>query len=894
MSLFGRSTACAQAFAARPAMFLALLLSALVLVAAEDPALKTGSREVLVKEVVFDSAVSDIVYLGNKHECILVTTKSRKLFYSQDSGQNWEDITNKIDPTGDKVELKAEKIMLNENDKTVAILQAKRRMRTSSYSDSGGSSKFYPYVYISEDSGKTWRKAWGKHHGIHSWTSHPKKREWALVSWWTGNCDKDSSNRPTPPPSDDEDEDVKRDTEPCVHRLMFTKDLGKTFVQVSSYVVQFSWGTQQSGANRIFFTAHRSKTGDQGRMSLWTSEVDLYSTDVKSTGRPSSPSMILKYGNKFLASGKYVLCAKLKSESAQLVNLMVSVDGGSSFTPALLPSGLGDMEEKWYTVLDTSEGAIILHVNSNEEGGVENTGRVFVSDVTGTRFTQSLANNVRSSKGDCEFDKILSLEGVYMANVVAKEEGSSMAAEKEQQAEQVETEAAAGTATEKRHGRGGAGIAGSFQRKGKEERKIRTVISFDKGGAWRYLKPPKVDSAGKPYPCEGKAIEECALHLHGTTSWDMFAPFYSSDNAVGIIMGVGNVGPSLRQEPEETNTYLSRDGGLTWMEAHRGAFIYEYGDHGGLIVMADDLKKTAEVVFSWNEGQSWYDFKVSKTPFEVDNIITEPSWTSTTFVMFGARDEGVGVLYYMKFDALGFPKCKGLWAADSVSSDYETWSPSDGVNSEQCMLGKQVSYTRRKKTSQCWNGEDYERNTNKKTCACTQEDFACDVGFIRKLESKECIFGGIEMLPERFVPTVCSGTFTLDAYRKVPGDVCEGGWQPTKATVPCPSSLNGINWQNIGAGLFIMGALYFVYTKMCTGPGAKHPLGDFAAPSGGGFSPMNALALCLGKMQAMVSGGRGFERFPDLTYKKLSGTEFDLDGIGANEFDPSWNTDQGV
>lgn len=62
-----------------------------------------------------------------------------------------------------------------------------------------------------------------------------------------------------------------------------------------------------------------------------------------------------------------------------------------------------------------------------------------------------------------------------------------------------------------------------------------------------------------------------------------------------------------RFEPEETSTFFSRDGGLTWVEAHKvhlaareldfmrqGAFIYEFGDHGGLIVMADDLKKTGE------------------------------------------------------------------------------------------------------------------------------------------------------------------------------------------------------------------------------------------------------------------------------------------------------------
>ena len=34
---------------------------------------------------------------------------------------------------------------------------------------------------------------------------------------------------------------------------------------------------------------------------------------------------------------------------------------------------------------------------------------------------------------------------------------------------------------------------------------------------------------------------------------------------------------------------------LSLLVVLQGAFIYEFGDHGGLIVMADDLKKTGEV-----------------------------------------------------------------------------------------------------------------------------------------------------------------------------------------------------------------------------------------------------------------------------------------------------------
>jgi hypothetical protein len=347
------------------------------------------------------------------------------------------------------------------------------------------------------------------------------------------------------------------------------------------------------------------------------------------------------------------------------------------------------------------------------------------------------------------------------------------------------------------------------------------------------------------------------------------------------------VGQALKFTPQDVNTYLSRDGGLSWLEAHKGAFIYEYGDHGGLITMADDLKKTTEVVFTWNEGQSWYDFKVAQTPFEVDNIITDPNWTSTTFVMFGARDEGVGVLYYLKFDALGFPRCKGVWAADSVQSDYETWQPSDGVSNDKCMLGQQMVYTRRKRTSQCWNGEDYERVTTKNICACTQEDFACDMGFVRTIGSTECNYGGPDMLPQSFIPTVCSSTFSLPAYRKIPGDMCEQGWQPTVASVPCPSQLNAGHFK-YGLGVLVaLGLVYFFYNKVFTSKGSKNPLGDFTAAGGSILSqcgsPLAMLAMCLGCMHRIISSNRGIERFPDLTYKKVSGNEFDLDGLGTGD-----------
>merc|ERR1719230_187023 len=58
----------------------------------------------------------------------------------------------------------------------------------------------------------------------------------------------------------------------------------------------------------------------------------------------------------------------------------------------------------------------------------------------------------------------------------------------------------------------------------KQESVVRTVISFDKGGVWSYLKPPIVDSLGKKIECPP---DKCWLHLHGLTNFHNYAPFYS-------------------------------------------------------------------------------------------------------------------------------------------------------------------------------------------------------------------------------------------------------------------------------------------------------------------------------------------------------------------------------
>jgi hypothetical protein len=74
---------------------------------------------------------------------------------------------------------------------------------------------------------------------------------------------------------------------------------------------------------------------------------------------------------------------------------------------------------------------------------------------------------------------------------------------------------------------------------------IRSYITHNKGGKWELLKAPTMDSEGRSIKCYIE--DECSLHLQIYSSNGIFPPPYSQDSAVGVIMGVGNIGKRLRK-----------------------------------------------------------------------------------------------------------------------------------------------------------------------------------------------------------------------------------------------------------------------------------------------------------------------------------------------------------
>jgi len=260
--------------------------------------------------------------------------------------------------------------------------------------------------------------------------------------------------------------------------------------------------------------------------------------------------------------------------------------------------------------------------------------------------------------------------------------------------------------------------------------------------------------------------------LHGWTNFGEFPPFYSYDNAIGLVIAVGNIGEYLSYDSATVNTYLSRDGGLTWFEIRKGSSIYEFGDHGGIIVMADYGVLTDTIYYTLDEcTTALVAYKFTDQPVEVYNIITEPSSVSRKFLLFGGRTvDGDLQRFVIGLDFSGV-----LSAPCRADIDYIPWAPNDGAR--ECLLGRNITYRRRKPEVKCYNSETLEPIITSENCTCGEEDWECDFEYGRDTTdtSTPCkLTGKAPVDPPKYCPEGEIYTKTK-GYRKVASDSCKGG-----------------------------------------------------------------------------------------------------------------------
>ncbi|XP_032360484.1 sortilin isoform X1 [Etheostoma spectabile] len=402
-----------------------------------------------------------------------------------------------------------------------------------------------------------------------------------------------------------------------------------------------------------------------------------------------------------------------------------SSDQGETFSRALLPSA---STEQFYSILDGDEDMLFMHVDNP---GDTYFGTMYTSDDRGILFSKSLERHLFDGQRKSDFTNITSLRGVYLTNKLDK------------------------------------------------DGRIRSVISFNRGGAWRQLnKPDNVEC--------GEQVKNCNLHIHGEHSRkNSIIPMLplSEPTAIGLVIAHGTVGDSLSSS-QHPDVFVSSDGGYNWRGTLKGPHHYSILDSGGLIVAVEAQREgqVKTIKFSTDEGQCWKSYNFTVQPFFFAGLASEPGTKAMNVSVWGFRPEADGqpmwVAVTIDFQSLITRECN--------DQDYEEWlaHATDGgdLEREGCLLGVRETYKRLKKQSVCRNGRGFVVSKKQSPCLCTREDYLCDYGYYRHVNTSECVRQ----------PNAANKTLELclngeedelltAGYRKVPSDRCEGGFSPQLA-----------------------------------------------------------------------------------------------------------------
>lgn len=484
-------------------------------------------------------------------------------------------------------------------------------------------------------------------------------------------------------------------------------------------------------------------------------------------------------------------------ESIEELRAKVLIDG-ETFADAHYPNDFQVKRETAYTFLDTLTGSIFFHVMTNGEKHRE-AGALLKSNSNGTYFVLSLENVNRNEQGYVDFDRIESLEGVLIANVIDNPGAP-------------------------------------------EAKALKLMISFNDGAQWLYLVPPVRDSAGKKF-CAGD-LKSCSLNLKGYTERPDYRDTYESASAIGLLIGVGSVGPSL--DRNNLATFMLLDGGVSWKEIRKGLYMWEYGDHGTILVLVNVDQATDELLYLTDMGESWKVFKFSDSPVRVDDLATIPLDMARKFVIYASEGHrtlmfGIDFTHY-------FPRQCQLNLDNIGAGDYEYWLPSDPALREKCLFGHQTEYLRPKAASNCFIGLTPLHLGSKltKNCTCTRVDYECDYNYYRDLDGTCKLVKGLT--PADRMREMCTKPdvfqyFEPTGYRRLPKTTCVGGknFDSWKAR-PCPGREEEFK-ERLGRKLGFWRLLFLILVPVALACATGWFVYDRGIRRNGGFARLGQIRL---------------------------------------------------
>lgn len=449
----------------------------------------------------------------------------------------------------------------------------------------------------------------------------------------------------------------------------------------------------------------------------------------------------------YMSTGEFIVVAV--SHEGNELRAYVTVDG-EELAEAKFPKDLMANKQESFTVLGSETGSIFFHLTTFDEPGYE-YGELMKSNSNGTSFVRLQSAVNRNLFGMVDFEKVQALEGIILINVVD-----------------------------------------NFEKVGLklEDKKLKSMITFNDGSDWSYIRAPSKDCHSKSYHCNTKKPEKCSLHLHGYTEREDVRDTFFSGSAFGMLIGNGNVGEYLLPE-SESSTFFSKDGGETWREIKKGPHQWEFGDHGGIIVLVPKNSIVDKIYYSIDMGETWLDHVLDEKLY-VQDIVTVPHDSALRFLLIAssasvnsASTKTLTLDFYNLFDR----QCS-LNPDRPDNNDFKFSSL--GQSGSKCLFGRQEKYLM-KDSSDCFVGNAplskfYEVTKN---CSCTRADFECDYNYF-KAQDGTCKL--VEGLSPAGPSDICKKQpelieyFQPTGYRKIPLSTCVGGLKldGTSSPLPCP------------------------------------------------------------------------------------------------------------
>jgi len=462
--------------------------------------------------------------------------------------------------------------------------------------------------------------------------------------------------------------------EGCHSVASLTRDRGDDrFFTLQRYVGRCEFlndaSRQQPSDDRIYCEVHEHENKEpQNPMQLVSSD-DFFS---------APPKVHFTNVIKFATMSEFIVVAT-RDEAHSTLKVDASVDA-ETFADVQFPHGFSVDHQEGYTVLDSSTHSVFLHVTIDNDVGLE-YGTIIKSNSNGTSYVLSLDGVNRDFGGYVDFEKMSGLDGVAMVNVLANYKSKNFA---------------------------------------KEGKKLKTMITHNDGAEWSYISPPEKDAEGKKFGCSG-STDKCSLHIHGYTERAEKSHTYSSQSAIGLMLGTGNVGEYLT-DMTAADTFMTADAGISWMPVKRGSFMWEFGDQGSIVVIVKDQAPTNLVHYSLDEGKTWLDYQFSDAELKINDLTTVPSDNSRNFLLWGTSASEL-VTINLDFSGLADTQCE-LDENDAEGGDYYLWTPKHPKQDDDCLFGHVSQYHRKKTASQCYNGRMIPHLHNiAKNCSCTRQDF---------------------------------------------------------------------------------------------------------------------------------------------------------------------------